>query len=285
MTDAVEHVLEITVRGDADLRERLDAELYLSDSSGSVTREEGEVFVVTAWFADEHSRRRALTRLTHLAGLEIRSEDRKPLDWLEHYEQSLVAMKIGERFIVAPDERLLDEAGDRISLVVPQERAFGTGSHATTSMCLELLEGVAGRRRRGLDIGTGSGILAIAMKKLGCAAVFAFDNDPETLGVVRDNLRRNRMEPSSVPHFIAGPEAVSGAGFDLVTMNIIPEVIIPLLPQVGPLLAEGCSVILSGILEERAADVITAAKEQGLHLDADRRIGEWWAGRFVVSEW
>jgi len=99
-------------------------------------------------------------------------------------------MRIGESFIVAPDARLIPAGERRHPIIVPQEQAFGTGSHETTSLCIEMLEGLDIRGRRGLDIGTGSGILAIAMLRLGAAKVIAFDNDVDAYGPLRDNQIR-----------------------------------------------------------------------------------------------
>lgn len=282
MGESTEYVLEITFADDPALRERVEGALYLSDSAGSVARETGDgVVVISAWFVDRDARTKAMADLSSMDGIAIDVSDREPVDWLDLYEQSLEPIEVGRRFVIAPDARLLQDVTGRIPLIVPQERAFGTGSHPTTSMCIELMEDLAGDRDRAVDIGTGSGILAIAMKKLGCRSVFAFDNDPETLGVVRDNLRRNGMDVTEVLHFISAVEALQGGRFDLVTMNIIPEVIIPLLPRVTELLAEDAILILSGILEERARDVVGAAGEQGLTLESERGNGEWWAGRFV----
>src|SRR5205085_810404 len=132
------------------------------------------------------------------------------------------------------------------SIVVPQEQAFGTGSHETTSLCIETLESLDLRGKRGLDVGSGSGILAIAMLRLGASRVIAFDNDADAYGALRDNRMRNGIADGAMPLFIGGTEALRGGSFDVVTMNIIPEVIIPLLPQVVPRAAG--PLILSGIL-------------------------------------
>src|SRR5205085_4431323 len=128
--------------------------------------------------------------------------------------------------------------------------AFGTGSHETTSLCIELLEGM--EIKRGLDVGAGSGILALAMCRLGAAKVIAFDNDVDAYGALRDNRARNGVAASRMPLFVGGVEALRGGRFDVVTMNIVPEVIVPLLGDVVQHLEK--TLILSGILVDRAAE-------------------------------
>lgn len=277
-------VLEIELPDDELLRERIEAALYLLDCSGSVISVRDGRTILSAYFPDAATRESAQAHLVgEIPSLHAGNLDPERVDWLRLYQQSLVAIPVGTRFLVAPDPLLLNEPGGRIPLVVPQERAFGTGSHPTTSMCLELLETLADGRHRGLDIGTGSGILAIGMRKLGVAQVFAFDNDPDALGVLTDNLRRNGMGDHEIRQFFGGVECLRRGEFDLVTMNIIPEVIIPLLSQVRALLAPDASVILSGILLERAGDVRAAAATHGLTFESAVDDGEWWAGHFVYA--
>ncbi|HSP34229.1 MAG TPA: 50S ribosomal protein L11 methyltransferase, partial [Thermoanaerobaculia bacterium] len=136
------------------------------------------------------------------------------------------------------------------------------------------LERIDLRGKRGLDIGSGSGILAIAMEKLGAEEVVAFDNDPDAYGPLRDNRMRNGAR---FPIFIGGVEALRKGVFDVVTMNIIPEVILPLLPQVKRHVRG--HLILSGILAVRRDEVVAAAGK----LEAESVRGEWWAGMFTFA--
>lgn len=215
---------------------------------------------------------------SELADLNPRPVDRERVDWLAHYQQSLTAMEIGARFTVAPDASLLRDSS-RLTIVVPQEQAFGTGSHETTALCIESLESLT--IERGLDVGSGSGILAIAMLRLGARKVIAFDNDPDAYGALRDNRIRNGIADERMPLFIGSIEALRGGVFDVVTMNIIPEVIIPLLPEVVPHV--GRTLILSGILAIKRDEVVRAATQHGLTLTAERTKGEWWAGTFSAA--
>jgi len=278
----VDYILEISfpeVRQDLD--ELVRGQLYLSGSSGDFVQERGKQSTIAAFFEDQSECLRVGAALEGIAGIECRSLERERVDWLERYEQSLVPLRIGQRFLVAPSAELIDDTR-RLPIVIPQERAFGTGSHASTALCLEMLESVPIVNKRCVDIGTGSGILAIGMARLGAARVFALDNDSDSVGVVRANLLRNGVGAETVVHFIGGPESLRGR-YDVLTMNIIPEVIVPLLPDVVARMGPDSLLILSGILLERREDMTHAASRRGLQLGRQAVRGEWWCGQFRLT--
>ncbi len=275
-------VLEISVHEDRDdLIDLVAVHLYASGSAGSSHETARGRTVVVAWFPDAASMAIAEEQLAHVEGITLRPSSRPRVDWLAHYEDSLVAMEIGDRFVVAPRADLIGESG-RIAIVIPQEQAFGTGSHETTWMCLELLERMRLSGAIGLDVGTGSGILAIAMAKLGARRVFGFDNDlADTWGVVAKNLERNGVPEGQVSYFFASAEALAPSHrFDAITMNILPHVIADLLPHVAPALAPAGRLVTSGILITQKDGVIAAAAANGLSLADESTRGEWWAGAF-----
>lgn len=281
MTD---YLLEISFdAGDLALEDAVQARLFLTASTGSTSREVNGTATISAYFDSAGERDEAAEALRNLGGIELHTTERARRDWLELYQQSLEPLFIGERFVVVPDASLAPRDEGRMLLVVPQEQAFGTGSHETTSLCIELLETLPVSGRRGVDIGAGSGILALAMHRLGAAKVVAFDNDTDAYGALRDNRIRNAVPDSAMPLFIGSVEAMRGGRFEIATMNIIPEVILPLLPSVVALLAAEARLILSGILTARGADVVAAAREHGLGLVEERVKGEWWAGVFAAG--
>jgi ribosomal protein L11 methyltransferase len=268
--------------GRADLEDRVEGILFLATSLGSEIGERAGMTLVSCWFDTEMKRDDARAMLEGVEGLELESSAREPKDWLELYKQSLEPLFIGSRFVVAPAADLIPPGSDRIGIVIPQERAFGTGSHESTALCLEMIEKSDLDGKHGLDIGTGSAILAIGMAALGARKVFAFDNDLETWEVAPKNLERNGVEAGRVAFFIAGLDALRARpSFDVVTMNILPHVIIPALPDVARLLASGGRLILSGILTSQRREVVGAAEGAGLRLIDEAERGEWWAG--VVS--
>ena len=273
-----DYVLEIAFDGLNDaLAELIESRLFLTNSAGQSSVDRHGTSVITAYFGSAEDRHRAAAALRDLAVV-LHEDDRDPVDWLEHYEQSLEPILIGHRFIVAPDARLIGDPAGRMPLVVPQEQAFGTGSHETTALCIELLETLDLDGVRGLDVGAGSGILALAMLLLGARKAIAFDNDPDAFAALRENRQRNGVASARMPLLIASIEALRGGRFEVVTMNIIPEVIVPLLPLVLERVAG--ALILSGILAIKRDEVIAACEPHGLVLDGERTRGEWWAGLF-----
>ena len=271
-------ILEILFEtSDVALEEQVQSRLFLTASTGSTSDDNG----VYAYFDDAAARDAALESFRDLA-VELRTSDRERIDWLERYQQSLEAMEVGERFIVAPDPSLIPSDTDRLALVIPQEQAFGTGSHETTSMCLELLEMAGCEGKRGLDVGAGSGILALAMLRLGASKVIAFDNDVDTFAALRENRARNGIAPEQLPLFIGGLDALVGGSFDVITMNILPDVILPLLPHIVWRLAPRARLILSGILITRANEVVASAERVSLDLIFEKEKGEWWSGVFQL---
>ncbi|MBW3670802.1 MAG: 50S ribosomal protein L11 methyltransferase [Acidobacteria bacterium] len=262
-----------------DLAERI---LFLSCSAGSSIEEHESRTVVRLYFTSRNLRDEALTMVpAGLEGLETVAEQTEKIDWLDYYEHSLEPIEIGRRWLVVPDRRLLPDDTKRMPIVIPQEHAFGTGSHETTSLCLAMIESLDLTGKLVVDIGTGSGILAIGAYKMGAARIFAFDNDPETWGVVRANMGRNDVPEQAIRLFFGTVESIAdGLRFDLITMNIIPEVILPSLPSVAAHLAHDGHVIFSGILTERAQMVTDRARQCGLILVDQTERGEWWCGRF-----
>ena len=268
----IDYILEISF--DAAAEELVQSRLFLTRSTGSVAGTN----LLEAYFDSAADRDAAMELLRGLDGVDVHAEERERVDWLAQYEQSLQPLLIGDSFVVAPDARLIPAGTTRYALVVPQEQAFGTGSHETTSLCIELLEGL--KIERGLDVGAGSGILGLAMCRLGAEKVIAFDNDLDAYGALRDNRIRNGVADERMPLFIGGVEALRGGRFDVVTMNIIPEVIVPLLGRITAHVKR--TLILSGILVDRAAEVVAACERHGLRLAEERIKGEWWAGSFMI---
>jgi ribosomal protein L11 methyltransferase len=263
----IDFILEITFEDPAD-EDVIQSRLFLTNSTGSTSTQN----TVSAYFDSPEDRADAAEMLEEF---ELQNVDRERVDWLEKYEQSLEPLHIGRRFIIVPDASLLP-----LTIVVPQEQAFGTGSHETTALCIAMLETLDVAGKRGLDVGAGSGILALAMHRLGARKVIAFDNDTDAYGALRDNRIRNGVPDHAMPLFIGSVEALRGGAFDLVTMNIIPEVILPLLGEVVTHLAENATLVLSGILVVRRDDVVNAARAHGLALVEEQGKGAWWAGAF-----
>jgi ribosomal protein L11 methyltransferase len=263
-------VLEIVC--DPKREDEMTARLFLTRTTGCTTDEYAGRSIITAYFESAETRDEAAS---WFGDVDVTAGERERLDWLRIYQQLLHPIFIGDSFVVAPDAELIPADTDRHALLIPQEQAFGTGSHETTSLCIELLETLDLTNARGLDIGAGSGILALAMLRLGAARVIAFDNDADAYAALRDNRVRNGIAPPQMPLFIGGMDSLRGGRFDVITMNILPEIILPLMPRVVRHAKR--DLILSGILTTRRDEVVAACP---LPLAEECEKGEWWAGRF-----
>lgn len=274
-------LLEISFdAADAALEELVQARLFLTPSTGNSTTERGGTTTVSAYFESMQERDAAAEQLAAL-NVDMSRKERDRIDWLERYQQSLRPIPIGKRFVVAPDAALISPDRGRLPLIIPQQEAFGTGSHQSTALAIELLESIDLRGARGLDIGTGSGILALAMLALGARKAIAFDIDPDVYRPLRENRMRNRVPADRMPFFIGELTSLREAAFDVIAINILPEVIIPMLPQVVAHLAG--TLIVSGILAVNRADVIFESERNGLRVEGQVEKGEWWAGSFRLS--
>ncbi|MCY3757347.1 MAG: 50S ribosomal protein L11 methyltransferase [Acidobacteria bacterium] len=198
-------------------------------------------------------------------------------DWLEEWRRDLKPFPVGTRFWIIPGPNVSGTAvRNRISLWLEPQMAFGTGTHESTQLCLETLERLPLNGRAVLDIGTGSGILAIAAAKLGAESVLACDIDPAAIQVARANCRRNRVEQQA-RLFTGEVEALSGSRFDVVLANLEGKLIRQKLDDFGQLLKpQGC-LILSGLLERDAAGLCRSANIRDLPLTLSREVakGEW----------
>ena len=168
-------------------------------------------------------------------------------------------------------------------LCIPAAMAFGTGEHATTSLCLRLLLEVAHRRRGTewdvLDLGMGSGILALAGKMFGANRALGVDNDPHAVRTARENARLNslanhhvRFEQAELPVWHRSPEQT----WPVVTANLFSELLIRLMPKIiAPTVAPGGDLILSGVLSTQAEEVVAAVQNAGLTLLTTKARGRW----------
>ena len=182
-------------------------------------------------------------------------------DWETGWKAYYHAMDIGDRLAIVPGWE--DHQTDRIKIIMDPGMAFGTGTHETTSLCLETLDSLVKGGERVLDIGTGSGILAIAALKLGAAEAEGVDIDPMCVRTAGENAQRNGV----ADHFkvLVGDLSDQASGqYNIITANIVAAAILSLAPHVPPLMAPGARFIASGIITERRDEVLTGLQAAGL---------------------
>ena len=182
-------------------------------------------------------------------------------DWQNAWRKYYHPMDIGKRLAVVPSWQ--DYPTGRIALRLDPGLAFGTGGHETTSLCLEALDELVAGGERVLDIGTGSGILAIAALKLGAAAAEGVDIDPVAVRTACENAALNGVADRFTG--LEGDLSDKASGrYDIITANIVANAIIALAPAVPALLAAGGRFIASGIIDSRADEVTAALTAAGL---------------------
>jgi ribosomal protein L11 methyltransferase len=181
-----------------------------------------------------------------------------PEDWEHSWKRFIKPARIGKNFWVTPPWLEPPKFRQRRIITIEPGMAFGTGTHATTRSCIELLEVVAaklaGKKWSVLDVGTGSGILAIAARILGATRIWAIDNDPVAVKVARENLRSNGISDAVI---LSGQKLASiRRSFTLVVGNLTAETIIELADALEKRVAPGGYMVLSGILRPKAGTVL-----------------------------
>lgn len=201
-------------------------------------------------------------------------------DWENNWREYYKPIEVGEKLVVVPEWEDTPDDG-RLPLRLDPGLIFGTGSHATTRMCLSSLERFAGPGKRLLDLGCGSGILGIGGLVLGADSCVGCDIDPKAPDVALSNAALNGIGPERFKVYAgdiigdAGLRRELGSGYDVVLANIVSDVIIPLSAWVPGFMAEGGVFITSGIIEGRQDEVRAALEKNGLAVSDHLCEEEW----------
>ena len=195
--------------------------------------------------------------------LELEMKDVDEEDWSNAWKKYYHPVQVGEHLVVCPSWEAYDRQPDDVVLTLNPGMAFGTGTHETTSLCLEVLDEMVQGGERMLDIGTGSGILAIAALKLGAASAEGADIDPMCVRTAGENAARNGVEDRLT--VLVGDLSDKATGvYDIVTANIVASAILSLAPHIPALLAPGGLFVSSGIIDTRKEEVLAGLREAGL---------------------
>lgn len=203
-------------------------------------------------------------------------------DWADSWKQYYKPIKTGNRIVIVPVWEKYDKAEDELVVLMDPGMAFGTGTHETTRLCAALLEKYITPGDKMLDVGCGSGILAICAAKLGAGDCFACDIDPVSVRIANENAEINETPNvrAEVSDLLRQVPKISG-GYDICCANIVADVIIRMAPDVSEYLADDAYLIVSGIITERAEEVVDALDRAGLKLHDELRENGWFAGVVV----
>ena len=202
-------------------------------------------------------------------------------DWNENWKKYFHTIEIGEKLAVVPSWERYENKDGRTVLSIDPGAAFGTGTHATTSLCLEVLDNYIVGGEKVLDIGCGSGILAIASVLLGADNALGVDIDAQSVKTSRENAEINNI--ANKTEFIVGDLADKVTDkYNIVCANIVADVIIKLLPDVAEFMEQGAILIVSGIIDIRKDDVLIAVKQNGFNIKDEKYRENWCA--FVLEK-
>ena len=232
------------------------------------------------YLADDDDGRAQLEAIRAGIGRALTTATVRDSDWENNWRQYYQPIEVGERLVVVPE--WLDAPADgRLPLRLDPGLIFGTGSHATTRMCLEAIETLAAPEKRVLDLGCGSGILSIGALVLGCREAVGCDIDPKAPDVAMDNAALNGIGADRFRVYAGdiladrGMRAALGTNFDIVLANIVADVILPLAPLSREFLAPGGTFVTSGIIEGRQDEIEHALKKAGYSIEKHFCEEEW----------
>jgi ribosomal protein L11 methyltransferase len=214
-------------------------------------------------------------------------------DWANAWKRQYHVVRAGPRTRIVPAWEEYHPTSDEIVIRLEPGMAFGTGLHPTTRLCLQAIEAHLRPGCTVLDVGTGSGVLAIAAAKMGARSVLALDTDSVAVAVAVDNVSRNEVSgvvdvrhsslaggpsqewPASDPVTGAGPHVLDEGRFDLVVINILAPVIVALAPGLAARTAPGGQLIASGLIESQQAEVAAALHAHGFQILEYSREADW----------
>ena len=197
-------------------------------------------------------------------------------DYQNSWKKYFYTQKISERFVVKPTWREYESQEDELVIEIDPGRAFGTGTHPTTSLCIKLMEENIKEGNTVIDIGTGSGILMVAAEKLGAGKIVGTDIDPMAVEVAEENLLLNKVDMKKAKAY-AGDlvTVVQNEKFDVVVANILADVLLILLKDISRVVKKDGLVIFSGIIEDKLEEMKRAVEEVGLEILEVKADKEW----------
>lgn len=254
------------------VEEREDGGLLLQDT---VSDRESIIAMVEAELA-------GLRTFMELGEGTISVEETEDIDWINNWKQYFHQFYIDDLLVIPSWEEVVPEDQDKIVLHIDPGTAFGTGMHETTQLCIRQLRQYITPTTQLLDVGTGSGILAIVALLYGIGHAVGTDLDPCAVEAVRENMEANHIEQDAFEMMIgniitdrAVQDRVGYERYDIVVANILADVLIPLTPVIKNCLKEGGIYITSGIIDDKEEAVVEAIRAAGLQVIEVTYQGEW----------
>ncbi len=240
---------------------------------------------VKFYLSSDEEGEKALAELRHpleKAGYQLQCRRMRDEDWENNWKQYYRPMEVGQKLLILPEWEPVPGNTERIPLRLDPGLIFGTGAHPSTRMCLEAVESLAPQAEKVLDLGCGSGILAIAALLLGAKTALGCDIDEAAPRIAGENAALNGVEGRLT--VLAGDatadralrESIGGRDYDIVFLNIVADVILRLLPDIPRWLRPGGTLIISGVIEGREEEVAAALKAQGFSFE-QRRMEDWFS--------
>ena len=210
---------------------------------------------------------------------ESQTEDK---DWINNWKEFFHQFYVDDILIIPSWEEVKPEDGDKMVIHIDPGTAFGTGMHETTQLCMRQLKKYVTSETELLDVGTGSGILSIVALKLGAKHAVGTDLDPCAISATKENLEVNHIPDGAmevmIGNIIDDPQVQDAVGYekyDIVTANILADVLVPLTPVIIHQMKKGGIYITSGIIDEKEQTVVEAVKAAGLEIVEVTHQGEW----------
>ena len=204
-------------------------------------------------------------------------------DWANSWKAYYKPIKIGERLVIVPAWEKYTPAEGELIVRMDPGMAFGTGTHETTRLVIKLLENYTKEGCRMLDVGTGSGILAICASKLGAGECRAYDIDPMAVRVANENIKDSGLTNITCEVSDLLRQVDKSRPYDLICANIVADIIIRMTPDVGELMHKDTVLLASGIIMERSDDVVACFEEHGFRI-VERLEENGWCGLAVMKK-
>jgi ribosomal protein L11 methyltransferase len=283
MSSTISDWVDVQIRSNLDAGELLG--LLDDPSVQGAWQDEGMIHLYwpsRSWSPDHLVRLRQILLQMAVAGEaapEILIQSLPNQDWNRQWAQSVKPLWIGRRIVIRPSWETVGERANQIEIVLDPKQAFGTGHHATTRMLAEWLEETIRGGETVLDVGTGSGLLAMVALRLGAVRALGIDNDPVAIDCAKEYARENRF---GTEFALECATLDGGSAFDLVVANLDRQILI----QLGERLAAstGTRLLISGILLDQRREIVEAFARVNLYPGQQRELDGWLAMEFSHAQ-